>query len=115
MQKSTLFCLLISLIFCANIKAQTSSSLFDSPKHEVRAVWLTTIGGLDWPHHYAQSAHSAEIQQQELCSLLDQYQKAGINTVLIQTRVRIHCRAAASLVHLHRNQNDSLLKLIQLV
>ena len=20
-----------------------------SPKHEVRAVWLTTIGGLDWP------------------------------------------------------------------
>lgn len=88
MQKSTLFCLLISLIFCANIKAQTSSSLFDSPKHEVRAVWLTTIGGLDWPHHYEQSAHSAEIQQQELCSLLGQYQKAGINTVLIQTRVR---------------------------
>ena len=88
MQKSTLFCLLISLIFCANIKAQTSSSLFDSPKHDVSAVWLTTIRGLDWPHHYAQSAHSAEIQQQELCSLLDQYQKAGINTVLIQTRVR---------------------------
>ena len=88
MQKSTLFCLLISFLFCAKIKAQSSSTLFQSPKHEVRAVWLTTIGGLDWPHHYAQSAHSAQIQQQELCSLLDQYQKAGINTVLIQTRVR---------------------------
>lgn len=88
MQKSTLFCLLIFLIFCAKIKAHTSSSLFDSPKHEVRAVWLTTIGGLDWPHHYAQSAHSAQIQQQELCSLLNQYKKAGINTVLIQTRIR---------------------------
>jgi len=88
MQKSTLFCLLISFLFCAKIKAQSSSTLFQSPKHEVRAVWLATIGGLDWPHHYAQSAHSAQIQQQELCSLLDQYQKAGINTVLIQTRVR---------------------------
>lgn len=88
MQKSTLFCLLISFIFCAKIKAQSSSTLFQSPKHEVRAVWLTTIGGLDWPHHYAQSTHSAEIQKQELCSLLDQYQKAGINTVLIQTRIR---------------------------
>lgn len=88
MQKSTLFCLLISFLFCAKIKAQSSSTLFQSPKHEVRAVWLTTIGGLDWPHHYAQSTHSAEIQKQGLCSLLDQYQKAGINTVLIQTRVR---------------------------
>ena len=88
MQKRTLFCLLISFIFCANIKAQYTSSLFASPKHEVRAVWLTTIGGLDWPHHYAQSPHSAEIQQKELCTLLDQYQKAGINTVLIQTRIR---------------------------
>ena len=33
------------------------------PKHEVRAVWLTTIGGLDWPHSYSQSAASAKKQQ----------------------------------------------------
>lgn len=59
-----------------------------SPKREVRAVWLTTIGGIDWPHSYAQSDRSIEKQQQELRSLLDQYQQAGINTVLIQTRIR---------------------------
>ena len=59
-----------------------------SPKHEVRAVWLTTIGGLDWPHSYAQSKNSIAKQQAELCTLLDQYAKAGINTVLIQTRIR---------------------------
>ncbi len=80
--------MLISFIFCINIKAQSASPLFSSPKHEVRAVWLTTIGGLDWPHHYAQSPHSAQVQQQELRDLLDQYQRAGINTVIIQTRVR---------------------------
>ncbi|MBM6993278.1 MAG: family 10 glycosylhydrolase [Prevotella sp.] len=61
---------------------------FSSPKREVRAVWLTTIGGLDWPHSYAQSSGSIERQQQELSHLLDLYQQAGINTVLLQTRIR---------------------------
>ena len=59
-----------------------------SPKHEVRAVWLTTIGGLDWPTHYARNQYGIERQQQELRTLLDLYQKAGINTVLIQARIR---------------------------
>ena len=59
-----------------------------SPKYEVRAVWLTTIGGLDWPHSYARSSYSIEKQKNELRTLLDLYQKAGINTVLIQTRIR---------------------------
>lgn len=58
------------------------------PKREVRAVWLTTIGGLDWPHSYAQSERSINNQKQELTTLLDLYQKAGINTVLLQTRIR---------------------------
>lgn len=59
-----------------------------APKHEVRAVWLTTIGGRDWPHSYAQSPISARKQQQELCQILDRLQQAKINTVLLQTRVR---------------------------
>lgn len=66
--------MLLALVLSA--KAQT-------PKHEVRAVWLTTIGGIDWPHSY-----STTTQKAELISILDQLQQAGINTVLIQTRVR---------------------------
>ena len=66
--------MLLALVLSA--KAQT-------PKHEVRAVWLTTIGGIDWPHSY-----SSTTQKAELISILDQLQQAGINTVLIQTRVR---------------------------
>ena len=58
------------------------------PKYEVRAVWLTTIGGIDWPHSYSQSPHSAEKQQAELVRILDKLQQAHINTVLIQTRIR---------------------------
>ena len=66
--------MLLALVL--SVKAQT-------PKHEVRAVWLTTIGGIDWPHSY-----SSATQKAELISILDQLQQAGINTVLIQTRVR---------------------------
>ena len=60
---------------------QTASA--ESPKHEIRAVWLTTIQGLDWPH-----SHSTSQQKQELISILDQLQRANINTILFQTRVR---------------------------
>ncbi|MBQ6210881.1 MAG: family 10 glycosylhydrolase [Prevotella sp.] len=72
---------LLLVVFCLSIHAQT-------PKHEVRAVWLTTIGGLDWPHNYAYHGNGIERQQQELRSLLDKYKAAGINTILIQTRIR---------------------------
>ena len=70
------FCILVFLSVHFTVKAQ-------SPKYEVRAVWLTTIGGIDWPHSY-----QAESQKKELVKTLDQLQQAGINTVLLQTRVR---------------------------
>ena len=80
--------LITGLLLCAaslHIHALTDTT---QPKHEVRAVWLTTIGGIDWPHSYAQSARSIEKQQQELRHILDQLQAVGTNTVLLQTRIR---------------------------
>lgn len=68
-------------IICLFLLVQ--NAVAQTPKHEIRAVWLTTIKGLDWPHSY-----SAYRQKQELVSILNQLQKANINTVLIQTRVR---------------------------
>ena len=58
------------------------------PKYEVRAVWLTTIGGIDWPKTYAHDGMGIEVQKQQLCQMLDQLKQAGINTVMLQTRVR---------------------------
>ena len=72
----TIIRIFLLLGLALNLQAQ-------SPKHEVRAVWLTTIQNLDWPR-----SHSACQQKQELISILDQLQKANINTVLVQTRVR---------------------------
>ena len=59
-----------------------------SPKHEVRAVWLTTIMGLDWPKTLATNDASRQKQKEELCQLLDQLQACHINTVVLQTRLR---------------------------
>lgn len=57
-------------------------------KREVRAVWLTTVGGLDWPHNYARSSSAIEAQKREFIGILDKLQRAQINTVLLQTRIR---------------------------
>ena len=65
------------------IQAKPKQMQVQSPKHEVRAVWLTTIGGIDWPH-----AYNAASQKQEMTRILDQLQKANINTILFQARVR---------------------------
>ena len=58
------------------------------PKYEVRAVWLTTIGGIDWPRNYAHDGMGVEAQKQQLTEMLDRLQAINVNTVLLQTRVR---------------------------
>lgn len=58
------------------------------PLHEIRAVWLATIGGIDWPHSYARYGNGEKTQQKELCTILDQLVDAGINTVMLQCRIR---------------------------
>ena len=89
--KHTLYIIiyLLASLFCCNAGAQ---SLFFSappaPKHEVRAVWLTTIMGLDWPTTKATNASGIERQKEELCKILDQLQACHINTVVLQTRLR---------------------------
>ena len=57
-------------------------------KHEVRAVWLTTIGGIDWPRSYAHDGMGIRQQQEQLCHILDRLKAVNVNTVLLQTRVR---------------------------
>lgn len=78
--------LLLFLMAIMPVRAQDNTSPWNgspSPKYEVRAVWLTTLNGLDWPR-----TKGSQAQKQELISILDKLQQAGINTVLFQTRVR---------------------------
>lgn len=61
---------------------------YSQPKYEIRATWLTTLGGLDWPSQKATSSKTIERQKQELCQILDALKRANFNTVLLQTRLR---------------------------
>ncbi len=83
--------IVIIFVLCTALcgKAQLSYLMQEpAPKHEVRGVWLTTLSNLDWPKTMATDVESRQKQQQELCTLLDQMQQCGINTVFFQTRIR---------------------------
>ena len=56
----------------------------DPPATEVRAVWLTTNYGLDWPRNRTSQA----AQKRELVEMLDSLQKHRFNTVMFQVRAR---------------------------
>ena len=79
--------LLVLFVLSAVASAQ---NIFDVsyPKREERAVWLATIGGIDWPRTKATDASSTERQKQELIAILDKLQRANINVVILQTRIR---------------------------
>ena len=84
--------LLVSLLMTLPSQRGWAQELFLSapaaPKHEVRAVWVTTLSGLDWPKTKATNATTRLRQQQELCQLLDRLKACHINTVMLQTRIR---------------------------
>lgn len=64
--------------------AQKDSSVktYAMPPREVRAVWVATIGGIDWPReHFTEAAQKAWYDQ-----MLDTLQKLNINTVYFQVR-----------------------------
>lgn len=87
---SLLLALLPTTIKAQQPNTQRGEYLYEKshPIRETRAVWLTTIGGLDWPRIQATDATSRERQKQELVRILDNYKRANINTVIFQTRVR---------------------------
>jgi len=55
-----------------------------SPAVEVRAAWITTNWGLDWPTQ----GTSVQAQKDELRKILDQLKDNNFNTILFQTRAQ---------------------------
>ena len=86
--KRILYTAILFVMAQFSIAQEMFSPAHPAPKYEVRAVWLTTLSGLDWPKTKATSAENREQQKQELCHILDQLKAAKINTILLQTRIR---------------------------
>ena len=59
-----------------------------SAQEETRAVWVATIGGIDWPRNYARDTQTIDRQKRDFTNMLDRLKQININTILLQTRVR---------------------------
>lgn len=53
------------------------------PKYEVRAVWIATVAGLDWPRSWDKTE-----QQRSLREMVRQVKEANFNTIFFQVRGR---------------------------
>mgnify|MGYP003575151794 CR=1 FL=1 len=58
------------------------SAFSQNPKTEMRAAWISTVYGIDWPR----AADNAATQQSKLKTILDGLKASGINTVYFQVR-----------------------------
>lgn len=52
------------------------------PKKEMRAVWIASVFGLDWP----QSVYNVEAQKKQYTDYLDEFKKMNINAVYFQVK-----------------------------
>ena len=72
--------LLIALVMGITL---AHAQFVDAPKREYRAVWLTTIKGLDWPDETLAGMGREEEQKEALCTILDSLQGINIDTILL--------------------------------
>ena len=75
------YALVTAMLFATHANAQPASP--PPPKHEVRAVWIATANGLDWPG----STDRVE-QQSSLRKIIADLAAAHFNTILFQVRAR---------------------------
>ena len=59
------------------------SMVAQSPKRELRGVWIATVQNIDWP---SPRNYNAYTQQEEFIDLLNSHQKTGINALFVQVR-----------------------------
>ncbi len=76
--KKTVLVLFLSLV-CSSIVLSQDTPL----KREVRGAWIATVTNIDWP---SSGSASVATQQQQLLTILDQLQAAGINVAIFQIR-----------------------------
>lgn len=82
--KRVLWPLVASLVGCSLLsQAQLRPDIPASPKREVRAVWLATISGLDWP-----SSYDITEQRRSLAEIVRKLSEANFNTIFFQVRGR---------------------------
>ncbi|MDR1357362.1 MAG: family 10 glycosylhydrolase [Tannerellaceae bacterium] len=76
------------ILLLLTLALQRPAMAVDYPKREIRAVWMSTIYGMDWPNKPAANEAGSKAQQKELCDKLDMLKSANFNVVFLQVRLR---------------------------
>jgi uncharacterized lipoprotein YddW (UPF0748 family) len=84
MKRIVIFYFCFHLLLNMTLFANTGTS----PKREFRGAWIATVVNLDWPN--SRTGSTAD-QKQQLITMLDRLQEAGINAVMFQ--IRTECDA----------------------
>ena len=75
--------LIILHVLPANASLPAGTRPIAPPKCEVRAIWITTASGLDWPR-----STSPRKQREELATIVSTMKEMGYNTIFFQVRPR---------------------------
>jgi uncharacterized lipoprotein YddW (UPF0748 family) len=75
--------LLLLIVGAAPCPGRSAPVRHGAPEREVRAVWLTTVGALDWP-----SSFDTALQRATLRQIIGRLSRAGFNTIFFQVRGR---------------------------
>src|SRR5215510_7736378 len=74
---------LTSCILIAIAAAQTAAQTPPPTQREFRAVWVATVGNIDWP---SKPGISTWEQQRELLAILDRAVELNLNAIIFQVR-----------------------------
>jgi uncharacterized lipoprotein YddW (UPF0748 family) len=75
--------LILLHVLTASASPLSGSRPIATPKCEVRAIWVTTASGLDWPHSTDRRG-----QQEALRTMVNTMKEMGYNTIFFQVRPR---------------------------
>ncbi|HNQ38347.1 MAG TPA: family 10 glycosylhydrolase [Prolixibacteraceae bacterium] len=79
----------LALLFFLLLGVAPEAVAQDPPKRELRAAWLTTVWGLDWPGVKIPAGgnpSTVELQKQQLVRILDSMKITGMNALFFQVR-----------------------------
>ena len=75
------FLLLFLFLFSSSVFSQ-----FDSPKRELRGVWVATVANIDWPYTQGTTANDIKNQENQLITIFNSHKSYGLNTIFFQVR-----------------------------
>jgi len=73
--------ILFLLLFSVQLFAQ-----IDSPKREMRGVWVATVGNIDWPNTTGTSISAIQSQKNDLSNIFSSHKNYGMNAIFFQVR-----------------------------